>query len=175
MKAAEGTGLSAITGGLSEVNLAVLIGLYVAIFFGVAGIVVSFVRLMAAKTTVSPPAWFFLIGGGLGLVPAALLWQAESIVIQVVSPAARNVANGNVADTAATVASLLILTVVVAALSVVGLLAGSVWPLSSRSRPRWAPLVALSVLEVVLIVAAVAFQVRTSWLHKVAVTERWWP
>jgi len=48
------------------------------------------------------------------------------------------------------------------------LLAGSVWPLSSRSRPRWLPLVALVAVEFVLIVVAVAFQLRTSWLYQVA-------
>ena len=170
MKSSEGTGMSAVTGGLSEANLAVLVTLYLAIICGVAGIAVSVVRLMAATTTVSPSAWFFLIGGGLGLIPVALLWQAESIVIQVISPASRNVENGNIASTASTIVSLLILTLVVGAVSVIVLLASSVWPLTSRSKPKWAPLVALMVLELVLIVAAVTFQIRTSWLSQVALT-----
>ena len=167
MRFASSTGLSAATAGLSESGLPVLIALYLAIICGVAGIVVAVIRLMVPTTTVSPSAWFFLIGGGLGLIPVALLWEAESVFIQAISPSSRGVAYA-----ASTIELLLTLTLVAAPVSLLLLLAGSVWPLSSRSRPKWGPLVALVVVELALIVAAVAFQVRISWLHQIAFAGR---
>ncbi|MCM3871846.1 MAG: MotA/TolQ/ExbB proton channel family protein [Pyrinomonadaceae bacterium] len=86
MRNAETAGIAAVGIGISEANLPVLVGLYFAIFLGVIGIIVIVVRCFMSTTTASPSAWFFLVAGALGLIPLVLLWEAESLLIQAISP-----------------------------------------------------------------------------------------
>ena len=159
------SGLSAVAGGISEASLPVLIALYIAIICGVAGIIFAAVRLKMPTKTVSPPPWFILISGVLCLVPVALLWEAESVLIEaIIAPSSRGIAQA-----AYTIRLLLIMTPIAASISVLLSLTGAVWPVSSRSRPKWGPVVALVIIELALVFAAFAFQDRISWLHQVAV------
>lgn len=55
------------------------------------------------------------------------------------------------------------------------LVAIAVWPVRSAAKPKWGPIVGLLIVEVTLIVMAVAFQMRTSWLLQVSQAERLLP
>ncbi|HLG17574.1 MAG TPA: hypothetical protein VJH03_24230 [Blastocatellia bacterium] len=167
MRLAASTGVAAVAAGLAEANIPVLIALYLAILCGVAGIVVAVIRSIAPTTTVSPSPWFFAVGGGLALIPVVLLWEAESELIQVFSPSSTGLAS-----TASTIQLLLTLTMILAPVSLLLLLAGSVWPLTSFSKPKWRPVVALIAVELAMIVAVIAFQTRIAWLNQIAVEGR---
>lgn len=169
MRNGETAGIAAVTAGMSEANLPVLIGLYFAIFVGVIGIVVMVIRCFMSTTTASPSAWFFLVAGGPGLVPLVLLWEAESLLIQAISPGYR----GGIVVVASTIQLCLTLTLVTAAAIALILLVVSLVPLPSvlRAKRNWGPLAVLIVMELALIGMAVGFQVRTSWLHQVGITE----
>jgi len=171
MRFAESSGVAAVAGGMTEANLPVLIGLYLAAFVGVIGIVVGVIRLLVPTTTASAPAWFFPSAGLVGLVPVAMVWRVESLLIQVIS-AARG--SFGLEALAPRIDLSLTIAMVGAVACVLLLLAASLLPLpfSPRSRPRYASLVLLVIVELVLIAAAVAFQVRTSWLHQVRLDER---
>jgi hypothetical protein len=67
---------------------------------------------------------------------------------------------------------LLTLTLVAAPICLIILLAGSLWPVSLRSKPGLGPVIILLAVELVLIVAAVLFQVRNSWLYEVRLSGR---
>lgn len=165
MRNAETAGVAAVGRGLHEANLAVLIALYLAIVVGFAGIVVAVIRLVLGTKTVAPSTWFFFIGGVLGLIPVVLLWEAESVLIQVIAH------HENMAYVVSTVRLLLTMTLVAAPIGALLLLAGSVWPLASDSKRRWGPLIALLVIEFLVIAAVIAFQVRTSWFYQVSQTD----
>lgn len=167
MRLSGSAGLGAVTGGLGESTVPVLIALYLAIVSGTAGMVVAVVRLKMETKTASPPPWFFAASGVLALVPVALFWQAESVLIEALSPG-----SGGIVRVASTIEWLVTLTLVAAPIVILLLLVGSVLPISSRSRPTFWPLVVLIVIELALIVMAIAFQVRISWLHDVSLTGR---
>jgi len=168
MKAAESSGIAALGAGMAEANLPTLIGLYFAIFLGVIGIVVMVVRCFMSTTTASPSAWFFLVAGGLGFIPLVLLWEAESLLIQVISPGY----GGGIAQVASTIQLCLTLTLVTAAAFALILLAASLVPLPSvlKAKRNYAPLVVLVLMEFALIGMVVAFQVRTSWFQQLGIT-----
>jgi hypothetical protein len=169
MRNAESAGIAAVAGGMSEADLAILIALYLAVVAGFAGVVVAVIRTQVTTTTASPSGWFYLIAGVLGFVPVALLWHAESLLLQVLSPQ-----GPGVVTVAARINLLLTLTPVAATVSVLTLLAASVLPLPSvfRAKRNYAPLLVLALMELALIGMAVAFQIRTSWFHRVMLTER---
>jgi hypothetical protein len=169
MRNAETAGIAAVGTGISEANLPVLIGLYFAIFLGVIGIIVIVVRCFMSTTTASPSAWFFLVAGALGLIPLVLLWEAESLLIKAISPGY----SGDISMMASTIQLYLTLTLITAATFALILLVASLVPLPFvlRAKRRYAPLVILGLMEAVLIGMAFAFQIRTSWFHKVGITE----
>lgn len=80
MRNVESAGIAAVAGGMAEANLPVLVALYLAIFLGLIGIVVMVVRWFISKTTVAPSGIFFLILGGITLIPILLLWEAQSLL-----------------------------------------------------------------------------------------------
>jgi len=170
MRYAETAGIGAVTAGMAEANPPILIGLYFAIFVGVIAIVVIVVRCFMSTTTASPSGWFFLVGGGLGFIPLVLLWKAESLLIQAISPGFR----GGIVEVASTIQLCLTLTPITAAAIALILLVVSLVPLPSvlKAKRNYAPLAVLVLMEMLLIGMAVAFQVRTSWLQQVAITER---
>jgi hypothetical protein len=168
MRNAESAGIAAVAGGMSEADLAILIALYLAVVVGFAGIVVAVIRTQVTTTTVSPSGWFHLIASVLGFVPVALLWQAESLLIEVLSP------RGGVVTVASRIDLLLTLTPIAATVSVLTLLAASVLPLPSGfgAKRNYASLLILVLMELALVGMAVAFQIRTSWFYRVRFTER---
>ena len=167
MRLAASAGLSAVTGGLAESCVPVLIALYLAIVSGVAGIVLAIVRLNMQTKTASPPAWFFVASGVLVLAPVALLWQGQSVLIDALAPG-----SGGIARVASTIEWLVTLAMIAAPIVMLLLLAASVLPISTRAKPTFWPLVVLIAIELVLIFAVIAFHLRISWLHDVTVTGR---
>ncbi len=168
MRNAELASFAAVAGGIAGTNLPLLIALYFATFVGAIGIIL-FVILRRSAKAASPTAWFFVFAGGLGFVPVALLWQAESLAVQGISHP------GSDATSLALQVGLCIrLTLVAAAACVPILMATSLIPFPSalRARRTYAPLVVLVLMEVVLVGVTVAFQMRTSWLHQVALESR---
>jgi len=85
MRYAESAGIAAVAGGISEATLAIAIALYLGIFVGVIGLVVMVVRSLIKTSTASPSGWFFLITGGLSVIPLGILWEAESLLIQAIT------------------------------------------------------------------------------------------
>jgi hypothetical protein len=169
MRNAETAGIGAVARGLAEANLPVLIALYLAIVFGGAGLLVLVIRMFVDTTTSAPPFWFFLLAGALGLFPVALFWWTESLLISGLYPGA------NIMSIAETVRLFLTAIMIAAPVLLLLLVAISVWPVRSLSKPKWGPLAALLIIEVALIVMAVAFQIRTSWLFDVSQAERLLP
>lgn len=167
MRLSGSAGLGAVTGGLGESTVPVLIALFLAIVGGVAGMVLAIMRLNVQTKTSSPPVWFFIASGVLALVPVALFWQAESVLIDALSPG-----SGGIVRVASTIEWLVTLTMIAAPIVILLLLAGSVLPISSRSKPKFSPLVMLIAIELVLIATAVAFLMRISWLRDVTLTGR---
>jgi hypothetical protein len=166
---------------LSEVNLPTLIALYLAVILGVIGIVVAVIRLRAATTTASPSAWFFLIGGGLGLAPLLLFWAGESLFLEVMFSGMGVYSklffldNGSpLYEVAARIQLCLTLALITSAVGVLILLVASLVPLPAKFRAKrnYAPLIVLVLMELLLVVMAAAFQIRTSWLHQVAIEGR---
>lgn len=167
MRMAESAGIGALSGGMAEATLPMLVALYLAIFVEVVGIVVAIVRMFMSTTTASPSAWFFLVAGGLGFIPLVLLWEAESLLIQVISPGY----GGGIVQVASTIQLCLMLTLITAAVGALILLVASLIPLPSalRARQNVAPLVVLVLMELALIGITIAFQDRVSWFHQVAI------
>src|SRR6185295_7238088 len=83
MREAETAGIGAISRGLSEANLVIVVTLYLAIVVGFIGIVIGFARMFMTITTASPSAWFYLITAILGFAPMLALWQAQSLLLEV--------------------------------------------------------------------------------------------
>ena len=165
MRNAESAGIAAVAAGIAEADLAIIIALCLAIFVGFIGIVVIVIRAFMSTTTVAPSAWFFLITGGLSLIPLGLYWEAESLLIQAISPGF----SGGLVQVAATIQSCLTLTLVTSAAFALILLVVSLVPLPAvlRAKRSYAPVVIVVLMELVLIGMAVAFQVRTSWLQQI--------
>ena len=166
---AESAGIAAVAGGMSEASLTIAIALYLGIFVGVIGIVVMVVRSLITTSTASPSGWFFLIAGGLSLIPLGLLWEAQSLLIQAISPGSRGIVS-----VASTIQLCLMLTLATAVAFVLILLVASVVPLPAalRAKRSYAPVLVLVLMELALIWMAVAFQLRTSWLYQVGMRER---
>lgn len=169
MRNAETAGIAAVAGGLSEASQATAIALYLAIFMGGIGIVIMIVRSLMTTNTSSPSGWFFLITGGLSLIPLAFLWQGESLVVQAISPG-----NHNVALVASTIQLCLTLTLITSGVIALIVLVGSLVPLPAvlKAKRSYSPVIVMVLMELALIAWAIAFQVRASWLYQVRMNER---
>lgn len=169
MRNAETAGIAAVAGGLSEASQATAISLYLAILVGVIGLGVVIARPLMTTVTASPSGWLLVITGGLGFIPLALLWKAESLIVEAISPG-----NHNVAQSAATIQLCLTLTLITSVVLSLVLLMASLVPLPAalRAKKSWAPIVALLLVELALIGMAAAFQLRASWLYQVRMNER---
>jgi len=86
LRANEVAGISALMKGMNEASLPVIISLYLAAFFGIALIIVLVIRMIVKTKTASPPFWFFVVGGLLSLVPAAVFWKSQLLVLDAISP-----------------------------------------------------------------------------------------
>lgn len=166
MRNAETAGLAAVAGGLAGANIPTLGALYVSIVIGLVAILIVLARDESASATAS--GWFYLIAGMLGLGPVLLYWQAESLLIGVLVN--REV---GIVSVAARISQYLVLTPVMAFVAALILLVASFVPLPAfRAKRKAGPVIVLVLFEIALIVLAVAFQLRTSWLNQVRLTER---
>jgi len=166
MRDTETAGIGAVTGGISEANVPVLGGLYLAVAGGFVAIITAAVRLVVDTKTASPPVWFYFITAALSFLPVGLLWIMESIFIEALYPGSTGIS-----QVASTIQSLATATIIVGPLSSLLLLIASVLPIKSKSQTRWPAIVVLVVIQFVLIAAAIAFQMRTSWLWRVMEAE----
>lgn len=170
MREAETAGIGVMTRSLAEANLPVLIALYLAIGCGAVGLVVLVVRMSVNTTTSSPPVWFFLLAGALGILPVSLFSWAQSLMIEAFFP------GGGGIISAANILSFLLPAIMIGTpFILLLLLAISVRPMRSLSKPKWGPLAVMLIVELALIVMAVGFQIRASWLFEWSQIERLLP
>ncbi len=155
LAANESAGVMAVMGGLKEASLPVIVSFYLAALLGLVVIVVLAVRAFTQTKTATPSSWFFVISGILCLLPAALFWRAKWMIIEALSPGSSISASG-MASVGAEVSQWLILSVIAAPIVIVILIILAVLPLSSRSGPKWFPLIAAILIEGLLIASAVA-------------------
>lgn len=169
MRTAETAGIASVAGGTAEATLPTLLALYFATAAGVIGILVAVIRLFTTNTTSSPSALFLLIAGLIGLSPVLLLWQAESVLIQAITPG-----SPGAAEAASSFQTWLTLTIIFAFIADSILVIGSIAPLPSimRAKREYASLLVLLLMEAALVGMAVAFQMRLSWLRQLRFTER---
>ncbi len=151
----ESAGIAAVMGGMKEASLPVIVSLYLAAVCGIVVVVVLVVRMFVQTKTSSPPIWFFVVGGILGLVPAALFWKAQLLVLEVLSPGS-SIGAGGMASAGADVSQLLLLSVIAAPIVFILLVVASVLPLSSRTSRKWSSLISATAIEMLLIATAVA-------------------
>src|SRR5215203_3279001 len=90
------------------------------------------------------------------------------IVIEVLAAPASST---GIAGVASNVSLFLISSVASALFVFILMLVISVIPFSARSKPRWSPLICAILVELLIIAAAVAFQLRFLWLYKAGLSE----
>src|ERR1044072_196707 len=163
MREAEAAGIGAVSRGLSEANLVIVVTLYLAIVVGFIGIVIGFARMFMTTTTASPSAWFYLITGILGFAPMCALWQAPARLLVVMFSR-----SSNIAMVASKITILLMLALSVGLVSILVLLVASVIPLPRflHAKRKWAGPVILIVMEIAVIVMTVLYHMRTAWLYQ---------
>ncbi len=168
MRVAETAGIGAVAAGMAEANVALIAGLYLGIFIGLCGIVVVLVRWLTTTNTDSPSGWFFALAALLALLPIAPLWRAQDLLIQSIRGAT------GIVEVAGQINFCLILTIVGAAAAGLVLLIASFVPLPAllHAKRRYTPLIVLVLMEGVLILLAVAYQLHNSWLYQVYRRER---
>jgi hypothetical protein len=168
MRDAESAGIAAVAGGLAESNVAALVALCLATLVGIIGIAVLIARAFISTTTTSPSSWFYLITGGLSLVPLALVWEAQTLIVQAIS------AQTNITVVASLVRLCLTVALVTAAAFALMLLIVSLAPLPAilRAKRAYAPILVVALMELLLIGMTIAFTLRASYLYKVKDLER---
>ena len=162
MRNAESAGIAAVSRGIGEANLVIVVTLYLAIVVGFIGIVVVIARMFTTTQTATPSAWFYFITGVLGLAPMFALWQAQSLMLEMMLSR-----SGNIVTIAQQITILLMIALCVGLTSLVILLVSSVIPLPRIlwAKRKWAPPVVLFLMEIILIVMAVLYHLRTAWLY----------
>jgi len=163
MREAEAAGVGAVSRGLSEANMVIVVTLYLAIVVGFIGIVIGLARMFMNTTTASPSAWFYLITGILGFGPMFALWQAQSLLLEVMF--ARS---ANIAMVASKITVLLMLALSVGLVSILVLLVVSIIPLPRflRAKRKWAAPLVLVFMEIAVIAMTVLYHMRTVWLYQ---------
>jgi hypothetical protein len=161
MRNAEAAGIGAVSGGIREANIPIVVTLYFGVALGFAGIAIGLIRMFTTTTTATPSSWFFLITGIIGLVPVLLLWEAQSLLLGVIFGRA-----AGVAEVARQVSLLSMLTMLLGALSILILLVTAFVPLPRilYAKRKWAPVVMLLLMETAVIAMTVLFHLRNAWL-----------
>jgi len=169
MRNAESAGIAAVAGGMSEANLAIVITLYLAIFVGLAGIIVGIVRCVLKTTTASPAGWLFLLMGLLGIAPMLALWRAESLLIEVLISRT----GPGIAAVAEEIVLCLYVTIGLAPFVCLVLLVVSLIPLPAafKAKNKWSPVIFLVLMEIVVIVMTIAYHMRTYWFYQAKINE----
>jgi hypothetical protein len=162
MRYAEAAGIGAVSAGISEANLVIVVTLYLAIVIGFIGIAVGVARIFMTTTTATPSGWFYFIAGIVGFLPMMALWQAQSLLLEVMFSR-----SAGIVTVASKITILLLLALSVGLVSLVILLVISVIPLPRilRAKRKWTPAVMLLLMEIVVIVMTVLYHMRTAWLY----------
>jgi hypothetical protein len=161
MKNNEAFGRGAVFAALTKSMFPSLGGLYLGILGGVVVIIILIVRFFMQTKTTSPSLWFFILCSFLFLVPSGLFFEAQSMIIEVfISP----VISTGIGGIASNINLLLILSVAAMLFIAIFLIVMSVVPFKTISKPKWSPLIGAIILEILMIAAAVAFQLRFLWL-----------
>jgi hypothetical protein len=162
MRNAESAGVAAVSAGIAEANLPIVVTLYLAVVLGLAGIVVGTIWIFATTKTATPSAWFFLITGCFGLAPMLLLWEAQSLLLGVIF----GHATGGVVEVASQVSALSLMTIGFGLVSILILLVTAFIPLPRflRAKRKWAPVVVLLLFEIAFIAMTALYHLRTAWL-----------
>ena len=168
MREAENAGIGAVLMGLAESTLPALGSLYLGAFCGFIVVVVLIIRMIMQTKTASPPGWFFILCGFFFLVPTGLFFEAESMIIEILTAPASSM---GIAEVASNISLLLILSVASALFVFILLLVMSVVPFSTRSKPKWGSLITAVLVEFLIIIAVTAFQLRYLWLSKTGLSE----
>ncbi len=150
----QSAGVGAVMAAMKEASLPVIVSLYVAAFFGLVVAVVLVVRMMTQTTKASPPFWFFIVGGVLSFLPAALFWKCQMLILEVLSPGSK-IGSAGIGGVGAEIAEWLLISLVAAPIIFVILLVASVVPLPSRPGPKVLSLIAASVVTLTFVAAAV--------------------
>lgn len=166
MRMAENAGIGAVTGGLAEANIPVLVGLYAAIAGGFITIIVAAVRTGVSTTTTSPSSWFYILTFALCSLPIGLLWWTESMFIQALYPGSEGIVY-----VATTIRTLVVIIMVIGLLPVLLMFILSVWPFKSAAQGQGLAIAVLVFFQLILILVTVFFQMRTSWLWRVMEAE----
>lgn len=168
LRNAENAGITVVLVSLAESTVPALASLYLAAFCGFIVIIVLIARMLMQTKTASPASWFFVLCGFLFLVPAGLFFEAESMIIEVLTTP---VDSAGIAGVASNVNLFLILSIASTLFTFIFLLVMSVIPFSTSSKPRWSPLIIAILIEILIIAAAIAFQLRFLWLYKAGLSE----
>ena len=155
LREAESAGMGAVMAGMKEAALPVLGSLYLAAICGFVMIVVLVVRMIVQTKTASPPFWFFVLGGILCFVPAALFWKAQLVILEVLSPGS-SIGAGGIGGVGADISLLLLVSVIAAPVVFIILLVASVVPFSSRAGSKWGSLVVATVIAFSFVATAIA-------------------
>lgn len=149
---AEAAGFLAVGRGVAEANQLMIGALYFATACGVVA-VVAYVR----APDYSPPAWLVVSASALALVPLAVVWAAESLMLNVVWRDGV-ISNGTLIQR--------LLFVALGGGGVLSVLFFFAWVL--RVSPAVAPkrtVVAVSLLIGCFILALVGFHLRNAWIN----------
>lgn len=168
LRSNETAGLTAVFNGMTESTAPALGSLYFGAFCGLIVIVVLIIRMFMETKTASPASWFFIFCGFLFLVPAGLFFEAESMIIEVLTIPDSST---NPAEVGANVSSFLISSIAATLFIFIVMIIMSVIPFSTASKPKWSSLINAIVVEFLIIAAAVAFQLRYLWLYKAGSSE----
>jgi hypothetical protein len=160
---AESAGKGSLSGGLAEYTIYLLIFLYAAAALSVVGICVAIGRMVISTSTASPSGISYVILGVLSLVPVGLVWNAGSIILGTLN----GTAAGNMAELGATVVERSWAAIIATPVVLLVLLAWAVIPFKARPGRRFGPLIALVVIQILLVVVAVLFQLRVSELWRI--------
>ena len=154
LRANESAGLAAVMAGMKEASLPTIISLYLAAFVGFVVVVVLVIRMIVQTKKASPPFWFFVVGGILSFLPAALFWKCQMLVLEVLSPGS-TIGSAGIGGVGAEIAQWLLISLIAAPVIFVILLVLSVVPLPSRPGPKVLSLIAASVVTLSFAAAAV--------------------
>ncbi|MEP6789467.1 MAG: biopolymer transporter ExbD, partial [Acidobacteriota bacterium] len=158
LMANESAGIGAVMAGMKEASFPAIASLYLGAICGIAVIIVLVVRMVVQTSTASPPIWFFATGGILCLLPAALFWKAQLLIVEALSPGS-SISAAGLGGVGADISQLLMLSLIAAPILVLLLVLASVLPLSSGAGKKSGSLVAAAVIEITLIATAIAIPI----------------
>ncbi|HLA96629.1 MAG TPA: hypothetical protein VK612_12975, partial [Pyrinomonadaceae bacterium] len=130
---------------------------------GVVAICVAIGRLLIETKTASPSGISYIVLAILSLMPIVLVWQAGSLNL----PVLYETAGSNLGELGTTILQYSYAALIATPIILVILLAWSLIPFKSRSGRRFGPIICLILVEIMLVTAAVAFQLRVFELYTI--------